>query len=132
MVNASPSSSRALTTASGYSRRSCCWSSSVDRAPSATSFSANATKGVSSRGLTTMVVDMRRSLVAGRVQSPVHHGRGCRTVSTDGHRSRPGFQSRYAGSACRVTLVAGLCLRLELAALDRLLGRAQVTQLDQG
>src|SRR4029079_16681237 len=51
--------------------------------------------------------------------------------STDIGRG-PDFNRVTRGSARRVTLVAGLCLGLELAALDRLLGRAQVTQLDQG
>src|SRR4029079_14658235 len=44
----------------------------------------------------------------------------------------PDFNRVTRLSGLRVTLVAGLCLGLELAALDRLLGRAQVTQLDQG
>ena len=132
MVNASPSSSRALTTASGYSRRSRSWSSSGDRTPSATSLSAIATKGVSSRGFTTRVVDMT-PLPCARTRpasSPPRKGlqnrypRRAVGLGPGVNRARPASASRRPPSSPG--------LGFELAALDRQLGRAQVTELDQG
>src|SRR6186997_535615 len=130
MVNASPSSSRALTTVSGYSRRSCSWSSPGDRTPSATSLSANVTKGVSSRGFTTRVVDMTPLPCVQTRPASSAPCKGLQNRYCDGPSGFAPDVNRARSSSGRVVVrFAGLIP--DFAGLDGQLGCAQVTDFDQ-